>query len=98
MQNKIVVDKITKGDDTDIYFVILLSGSIFNKVKTFWQFSPSCSLTDMLFNSKYVGLCFGEVYDGDQRFDIYAFDNSLLEKANKVVAKEIIKWKKKTPI
>lgn len=98
MQNRIVVDKITKDDEDNIYFVTLLSGSIFNKVKTFWQFRPSCLLTDMLFNSKRVGLCFGEVYDGDQRFDFYTFDNSLLEKANKIVAKEIIKWEKKSPI
>lgn len=98
MQNRIVVDEITKDDENNIYFVTLRTGSLFNKVKTFWQFRPSISVTDMLFNSNHTGLCFGEVYDGDQRFDFYTFDNTLLEKANNIVSKEIIKWEKKSPI
>lgn len=34
MQNRIVVDKINKDDEDNIYFVTLRTGSIFNKVKT----------------------------------------------------------------
>ena len=99
MQNRIIVDRIAKDDEDGIYFVTLRSGSLFKKIKTSWQFRPSCSLTDMLLGSNHTGLCFGRVIDSKyQTFDFYDYDDTLLEKANKVVAQKIIEWEKKSPI
>jgi len=99
MQKRIIVCDISKNNEDNIYFVTLYSGSFFKKIRTSWQFRPSCSLTDMLLGSNHTGLCFGNVVDYNyNQYKLYDFDDALLEKANKVVAQKIIEWEKKSPI
>lgn len=88
LQKNIKIIDFTKDDEDDIYFVTLLSGKLFKKKITSWQYRPG------------FGLCFGEhVMEGtNKRFDFYQFDSSLLNKANNIVWKYICEWESISPV
>ena len=102
LQDNIKIVDFTYYDDEgdDIYFVTLVSGKLFHKVETHWQFRPVNLISSAVFGSVHVGLCFGEyrMPDVSKRFDIYECSPELLKKANEIVWKHIEKWKKVSPV
>jgi len=100
LQKNIEVLDLSYDSEDNQFYVWLRSGKLFRKVNTDWQFRLNNDISSALFGHVHVGLCFGSytMPGYDKRFDIYECSPELLEKANKIVYKEVQDWLKASPI